>query len=188
MNQDKYCVRDISLAETGRKNISFSIKEMPVLTKIKQRFEREKPLKGIRVGMALHITTETAYLVETLIAGGALVSICSCNPLSTQDNSAAYLAKIGVSVFGYKGESKGEYYEFIERVISFKPQITVDDGCDLVTMLHEKHPELLDGVWGGTEETTTGVRRLKAMHRAGKLRYPVIAVNDNFTKHMFDNY
>ncbi len=183
-----YSIRDISLAETGRKNIAFSITELPVLTIIKRRFEQEKPLKGIRVGMALHITTETAYLVDTLVAGGASVAICSCNPLSTQDDSSAYLAKEGVQVFGYKGENKEDYYRFIEKVIAFKPQVTVDDGCDLVKTLHEKHPELLKGMIGGSEETTTGVRRLQAMAKAGQLKYPMIAVNDNFTKHLFDNY
>ncbi len=185
---ENYSIKDIALAEKGRKNIAYSIKEMPVLSKIKARFEAEKPLAGIRVGMALHITTETAYLVDTLVAGGAEVAICSCNPLSSQDDSCAYLADKGVKVFGYKGESLEDYYRFIKKVIGFRPQITVDDGCDLVTELHEKHPELLPEVIGGSEETTTGVRRLLAMEKASALKYPMIAVNDNFTKHMFDNY
>jgi adenosylhomocysteinase len=185
---EDYSIKDISLAEQGRQNISYSISEMPVLTRLKARFEAEKPLAGIRVGMALHITTETAYLVDTLVAGGAEVAICSCNPLSSQDDSCAYLAAKGVKVFGYKGETKEDYYRFISKVIEFRPQITVDDGCDLVTELHNKHPELLKGVIGGSEETTTGVRRLLSMEHAGALKYPMIAVNDNFTKHMFDNF
>ena len=183
-----YCIRDISLAENGRKNVSFTVKEMPVLTRVKERFEKERPLKGLKIGMALHITTETAYLVDTLTAGGAEVAICSCNPLSSMDDCIAYLAKRGVKVFGYRGESVGDYYRFIDRVIGTGPNITVDDGCDLVKAMHEKRPDLLKNVVGGTEETTTGIHRAKAMEKEGALKYPVIAVNDNFTKHMFDNY
>ncbi len=185
---DRYCIRDISLAERGRKNISYTIKEMPVLSRIKARFEKERPLTGMRVGMALHITTETAYLVDTLTAGGAEVAICSCNPLSTQDDCAAYLAKKGISVFGYKGESVEDYYRFIGKVIDTEPDITVDDGCDLIKAVHEKRPGLLKTIKGGTEETTTGVKRLGAMEKEGALKYPVIAVNDSPTKHLFDNY
>jgi adenosylhomocysteinase len=158
------------------------------MTILMKRFEKEKPLKGIRVGLALHITTETAYLVDLLIAGGAEVAICSCNPLSTQDDSAAYLAAKGVRCFGYKGETKEDYYLFIESVIKFRPNVTVDDGCDLVKTLHEKYPEQLKEVIGGSEETRTGVNRLRAMEKAGALKYPMIAVNDNFTKHLFDNF
>lgn len=185
---ENYCVKDISLAEDGRKNISFSIKEMPVLTKVKERFSKEKPLKGIRIGMALHITTETAYLVDTLIDGGAEVAICSCNPLSSMDDCIAYLAEKGVKVFAYRGETIKDYYRFIEKVIQTKPVVTVDDGCDLIKMMHEKYPELIGNIIGGCEETTTGVHRLRAMEKDGALKYPVIAVNDNFTKHMFDNH
>ncbi len=185
---ENYCIKDINLAEKGKKNISYSIKELPVLTKIKERFEAEKPLVGIKVGMALHITTETAYLVDVLVAGGAEVAICSCNPLSSQDDSCAYLASKGIKCFGYKGETKEDYYKFIENVIKFKPHITIDDGCDLVNMLHEKYPELIANVIGGAEETTTGIQRLQAMQKAGALKYPMIATNDNFTKHMFDNH
>jgi len=183
-----YSIRDIALAESGRRNVSFSIKEMPVLAAIKQRFEREKPLKGLCIGMSLHITTETAFLVDALEAGGASVAICSCNPLSSMDDCIAYLAKKGVKVFGYRGETIKDYYRFIEKVIETKPDITVDDGCDLIKTLHEKYPELASKTIGGTEETTTGVHRVKAMEADGVLKYPVIAVNDNFTKHMFDNY
>jgi len=183
-----HIIRDIALAEAGRRNVSFSVKEMPVLTEIKRRFGKERPLEGLRIGMSLHITTETAYLVDTLTAGGAKVAICSCNPLSSMDDCIAYLASEGVNVFGYRGESVEDYYRFIGKVIETGPDITVDDGCDLIKTLHEKRPELAARVIGGTEETTTGVHRLKAMHAEGALKYPVIAVNDSFTKHMFDNY
>ncbi|MBI2550470.1 adenosylhomocysteinase [Candidatus Woesearchaeota archaeon] len=189
MNETQnYCVKDLSLAEQGLKNIEFAEREMGALLKVRERFTREKPLKGLRVGMALHLTKETAVLARTLIAGGADVAISSCNPLSTQDDVAAALAKSGIKVFGYKGENKEDYYKFINAVIATKPNITIDDGCDLVTEIHNKHPQLIKDIIGGAEETSTGVIRLKAMEKDGALKYPVVAVNDNKTKHLLDNY
>lgn len=183
-----YAVKDISLAEQGLKNIEFAEREMGALLKVRERFAKEKPLKGLRIAMALHVTKETAVLVKTLIAGGAEVAISSCNPLSTQDDVAAALAKSGIKVFGYKGETKEDYYKFINAVIATKPHITIDDGCDLVTEIHNKHPALIKDIIGGAEETSTGVIRLKAMEKDGALKYPVVAVNDNKTKHLLDNY
>jgi len=183
-----YSVKDISLAEQGLRNIEFAESEMGALMKVKERFAKEKPLKDYRIGMALHVTKETAALVKTLIAGGADVSICSCNPLSTQDDVAAALAKSGIKVFAYKGETKEDYYKFINSVVAQKPQITIDDGCDLVSEIHSKHAELIPNIKFGNEETTTGVIRLKAMEKEGALKYPMIAVNDLATKHLFDNY
>ncbi len=185
---ENYEVKDISLAEQGKLNIEFAEAHMPLMAKIKARVAKEKPFKGLTIGLALHITKETAVLVKTLAAGGARVAIASCNPLSTQDDVAAQLAKEGFHVYGYKGESKEEYYRYIEAVISHKPDITIDDGCDLITTLHTKHKDLLGEVIGGCEETTTGVIRLRAMEKEGVLKYPVIAVNDNKTKHYLDNY
>ncbi|MBI4141516.1 adenosylhomocysteinase, partial [Candidatus Woesearchaeota archaeon] len=177
-------VKDLSLAEQGNNNIELAELNMPALLRIKDRFEKEKPLQGIRVGMALHVTKETAVLVKTLIAGGADVAITGCNPLSTQDDVAAALAKQNVKVWAYKGESKDDYYRYITNVISFKPHITIDDGCDLVSEVHQKHTGLLPELIGGCEETTTGIIRLKAMEKDGALKYPIIAVNDNKTKHL----
>src|SRR3989338_2040084 len=182
-----YAVKDISLAEQGLRNIEFAEREMGALMRVKERFAKEKPLKGLRVGMALHLTKETAVLVKTLIVGGADVAISSCNPLSTQNDVAAALAKSGVKVFGYKGENKEDYYRFINAVIAAKPHITIDDGCDLVSEIHSKHPELIKDIIGGAEETSTSVIRLKAMEKDGALKYPVIAVNDSNTKHLMDN-
>jgi adenosylhomocysteinase len=181
-------VLDFGLEEQGRKNVEWAESQMQSLMKIKERFEKEKPLKGIRIGMALHVTKETAVLVKTLIAGGADVAITGCNPLSTQDDVAAYLAKIGTKVWAYKGESKEDYYRFLNNVINFKPEITIDDGCDLVSEIHTKHPELIKEIIGGCEETTTGVIRLRAMEKDKALLYPVVAINDLKTKHLFDNY
>ena len=181
-------VKDMKLAEQGAMNIEYAESQMGALLEIKKRFEREKPLKGIRVGMALHVTKETAVLVRALIAGGAEVAITGCNPLSTQDDVAAALAKDGVRVWAYKGETKEDYYRFIEKVIGTKPHITIDDGCDLVSEIHKKHPGLIPQIIGGCEETTTGIIRLKAMKRDNALKYPIIAVNDNNTKHLLDNY
>ncbi len=183
-----YEVKDISLAPQGFKNISWAEAQMGALLKIRQRFEKEKPLSGYRIGMALHVTKETAVLVRTLVAGGAEVAITSCNPLSTQDDAAAALATEGVNVFAYKGESIEDYYRFLDKVISFKPQITIDDGMDLVTRIHTQYPQLLPDVICGCEETTTGVIRLRAMGEEGALKYPIIAVNDCQTKHLMDNY
>ena len=183
-----YQIKDIGLAESGKLNIEIAESRMGALIKIRERFEEEKPFRGVIIGLALHITKETAVLVNTLREGGAKVAIASCNPLSTHDDAAAALAKDGVNVYGYKGETKEEYYKFIEAVISHRPNITIDDGMDLVTQIHTKHPALINDIIGGCEETTTGVIRLHAMAKEGKLRYPVIAVNDNKTKHFLDNY
>lgn len=181
-------VKDESLAEQGRMNIEYAEQNMPALREIRKRFEKEKPLKGLRIGMALHVTKETANLVKTLIAGGAEVAITGCNPLSTQDDVAAAMAKDGVSVYAYKGETTEDYYRFLNKVLDFKPNATIDDGCDIISEIHSKRPELLKGLIVGTEETTTGVIRLKAMEKDRALKYPIIAVNDNLTKHLFDNY
>lgn len=183
-----YKVKDIALAGQGTMNVEYAEMQMASLLNVRKRFEKEKPLRGQRVGMALHVTKETAVLVRTLIAGGADVSITGCNPLSTQDDVAASLAKEGVKVYGWKGETNEEYYENLNKVLDFKPTATIDDGLDLVTEIHTKRPELLNGLVVGTEETTTGVIRLRAMEKEKALKYPVIAVNDNKTKHLFDNY
>ena len=181
-------VKDAKLAEQGKLNIELAEMRMAALMKIKERFSREKPLSGIRIGLALHVTKETAVLVRTLISGGGEVAITSCNPLSTQDDVAAALAAENVNVFACKGESNSDYYRYLEYVIDFKPNITIDDGMDLVSEIHKKHEDLIPQIIGGCEETTTGIIRLKAMKRDGALKYPVIAVNDNKTKHLLDNY
>ena len=181
-------VRDASLSGAGMLNIEYAERSMPILMEIRGRFMRERPFRGLRVGMALHVTKETAVLVRTLVAGGAEVSLSGCNPLSTQDDVAAALAAEGVSVFAKKGESREEYYDFLGRVIGHGPDITIDDGSDLVTALHKEGGSRLEKVIGGCEETTTGVLRLRAMEKDGALGYPVIAVNDNKTKHLLDNY
>jgi len=160
---------------------------MPVLEEIRRDFEKQRPLEGIRIGACLHVTKETAVLVRTLVAGGAEVALCGSNPLSTQDNVAATLADEGVNVFAWRDQAKDEYYQCIGNVLSYKPKITMDDGADLVSELHSKRTELLKFVVGGTEETTTGVIRLRAMSQHGALKYPIIAVNDAYTKHLFDN-
>jgi len=181
-------VKDIKLAEQGKLKIEWAENHMPVLMKIKGDFEKNKPLKGMTVGFALHVTKETAVLVRTLIAGGAKVAITGCNPLSTQDDVAAALAKEGVDVYAWRGETTEEYYANINKVLDHKPNITVDDGADLIFMAHKKRPELLKGIKGGCEETTTGVIRLRAMEKDNALKYPVMATNDADTKHMFDNH
>jgi adenosylhomocysteinase len=185
---ENYEVKDLKLAEQGIMNLEIAESHMGALMKIKKRFEKEKPLKGIKIGLALHVTKETGILVRTLIAGGAEVAITGCNPLSTQDDVAAALAKEGVNVWAYKGESNDDYYRYLKNVISFKPHITIDDGCDLVSEVHKNHPELIPEIIAGCEETTTGIIRLKAMEKDNALKYPIIAVNDNKTKHLVDNY
>lgn len=182
-----YEVKDLGLAGQGKLNIEWAEMQMGALLKVKARFEKEKPLKDVRVGMALHVTKETAVLVKTLIAGGADVAITSCNPLSTQDDVAAALAEDGIKVWAYKGETKEDYYRFINYVIATKPQITIDDGCDLVSEIHLKHQGLINEIIGGCEETTTGVIRLRAMEKDHALKYPMIAVNEAATKHLMDN-
>ncbi len=181
-------VKDIKLAGEGLKQIEWAEMQMGGLLKIRERFAKEKPLKNVRIGMALHVTKETAALVRTLVAGGASVAIAGCNPLSTQDDVAAALASEGVEVFAWKNQTVEEYYENLNKVLDIKPQITIDDGCDLVNLIHTKRKDLLSDVKGGTEETTTGVNRLRAMEKDNALKYPVIAVNDSNTKHLMDNY
>ncbi|MDD4319319.1 MAG: adenosylhomocysteinase [Candidatus Peribacteraceae bacterium] len=182
-------IKNPSLAGQGKLNIEIAERRMGALLKVRERFAKEQPFKGLTIGMALHVTKETAVLVKTLVAGGAQVAITGCNPLSTQDDVAAALAEEkGVSVWAYKGESKEDYYKYLNEVIATKPHITIDDGCDLVTEIHTKHPDLLARMIGGCEETTTGIIRLKAMERDGALKTPMIAVNDNKTKHLMDNY
>ncbi|MDR1941517.1 MAG: adenosylhomocysteinase, partial [Endomicrobium sp.] len=184
----KYDVKDIKSAERGRKRIVWADKEMPVLRRIRERFLKQKPLKGKKISACLHVTAETANLSITLKAGGADVYLCASNPLSTQDDVAASLVKhYEIPVFAVKGESNALYYKHINEVLDIKPQITMDDGADLVTTIILKRKELLNGIIGGTEETTTGVIRLRAMEKDGVLSYPVIAVNDALTKHFFDN-
>lgn len=184
----KYHVKDLSLANKGKLRIEWAAYEMPVLKSIAERFKKEKPLKGIRVTACLHVTTETASLMETLKAGGAEITLCASNPLSTQDDVAASLVRnSGISVFAIKGEDTKTYYRHIKDSLAIKPQITMDDGADVVSTLHKEKRELLKYVIGGTEETTTGVIRLKAMAADGALQYPIIAVNDAYTKHLFDN-
>jgi adenosylhomocysteinase len=185
MNHD---VKDLKLAKEGKLRIEWANQNMPVLNRIKARFEKEKPLKGKRIGACLHVTTETASLMQTLKAGGAQVSLCASNPLSTQDDVAASLVKNDkIAVFAIKGENNKTYYSHINAVIDKKPQYTMDDGADLVSTLHSERSELIDLVQGGTEETTTGVIRLKSMAADHVLKYPIIAVNDAKTKHFFDN-
>ncbi len=187
MTQD-YDVKDLNMADTGQRRVEWAEHEMPVLRLIRERFERERPLAGIRVAACLHVTTETASLMRTLKAGGADVRLCASNPLSTQDDAAAALvAKYNVPVFAIKGEDNETYYRHIHQAIDHKPQLTMDDGADTVGVLHKERTDLIDGIIGGTEETTTGVIRLRAMAADGVLRYPIVAVNDATTKHFFDN-
>ena len=181
-------VKDPALAEAGLARIHWADGQMPVLRSIRERFARERPLAGLRIGACLHVTTETANLMISLKAAGASIALCASNPLSTQDDTAAALAgEYGIPTFAIKGEDEETYYRHIEAVIESRPNITMDDGCDLVTVLHTRHPKRLGEVRGGTEETTTGVIRLRAMVRDGQLRFPVVAVNEALTKHMFDN-
>ncbi len=181
-------IRDVSLADEGRARIEWAEMDMPVLRLIRERFEREKPLDGVRIGACLHVTTETANLVRTLKAGGADVALCASNPLSTQDDTAAALVRhYGIKVFAIRGEDTETYYKHIDQVIDLHPQITIDDGADLVSRIHGERVDALEGIIGGMEETTTGVVRMAAMAADGVLRYPVINVNDASTKHFFDN-
>ena len=206
-----YDIKDISLAGKGRLRMEWAEMAMPVLKLIRGRFEKEKPLKGVRLAACLHVTTETAVLMRTLVAGGAKVRLCASNPLSTQDDVAAYLVKdLKLPVFAIKGEDNETYYRHIQKTLSFVPQMTMDDGADLVSSLHfialkkweelpspvrswaegldqTKRNEMIRGVLGGTEETTTGVIRLRSMEKTGVLQFPIIAVNDAETKHFFDN-
>jgi len=184
----KYDVKDLTLARAGSLKIEWAGQQMPVLQLIKQRFLKEKPLSGIRLGACLHVTSETANLMLALKAGGAQLALCASNPLSTQDSVAASLAKdFGITTLAIKGEDEKTYYRHLARVLTIKPQITMDDGADLISLLHQKKPEQIRGMLGSSEETTTGVIRLRAMAKDGALKLPVIAVNDSNTKHLFDN-
>ena len=187
-SKSSFTVKDPSLAPAGEEQIKWAEAHMPVLMKIKERFSKSKPFKGVRVGLCLHVTKETAVLAKALVAGGARVALCASNPLSTQDDVAAALAKEGIEVHAIRGCNNDAYYRQINSVLDAKPQFLVDDGADLINMVHGKRTELLADVITGQEETTTGVIRLKAMAKAGKLKFPVIAVNDTPTKHLFDNY
>ena len=183
-----YDVKDIKLAKEGALRIEWANQNMPVLNRIKKRFTKEKPLKGLRLAACLHVTTETASLMQTLKAGGARVSLCASNPLSTQDDVASSLVRHSkIPVFAIKGENNKTYYNHINAVLDAKPHFTMDDGADLVSILHSERSELIAGVRGGTEETTTGIIRLRSMANDGVLQYPIIAVNDAQTKHFFDN-
>ena len=184
----KHDVKDPGLAAAGKLRIEWADRQMPVLNLIKARFKREKPLKGVTVAACLHVTTETANLARALKEGGADVWLCASNPLSTQDDVASALVEhYGIPTFAIKGEDNSTYYSHINAVLDAKPAMTMDDGADLVSLIHSKRKDLIKGIVGGTEETTTGVIRLKAMEKDGVLKYPIIAVNDADTKHMFDN-
>jgi len=180
-------IKDPSLAGVGKQRIEWAYREMPVVKLIRERFTSEKPLKGVRISACLHITTETANLALTLKEAGADIILCASNPLSTQDDVAAALVDDGIPTNAIKGEDDTTYYKHINTALDTKPQLTVDDGADLVTTLHTKRSDLIDNVIGGTEETTTGVIRLRSLEKAGKLRYPIVAVNDAQTKYLFDN-
>ena len=181
-------IKDPSLATAGDLRIEWAEREMPVLRLIRERFTKDKPLKGVRLSACLHVTTETANLAITLKAGGADVVLCASNPLSTQDDTAACLVeKHGIPVFAIKGEDNETYYKHINAALDHKPNITMDDGADLVAAIHKERPELADNIIGGTEETTTGVIRLRSLEASKKLKYPIVAVNDAQTKHFFDN-
>jgi adenosylhomocysteinase len=184
----EYHIKDISLKEEGKKRIEWAEKDMPVLRSIRERFSKEKPLKGVKISACLHVTTETANLVITLKEGGAEVYLTASNPLSTQDYVAsALVAYYGVPVFAIKGEDTQTYYQHLREVIKREPDIVIDDGADLISTLHKEYSDIAQRVLGGMEETTTGVIRLKAMAKEGVLKFPIIAVNDAYTKHMFDN-
>src|SRR5579875_2721532 len=184
----RYDVKDLALADEGKRRIEWADRQMPVLAAIRERFESEQPLSGYRIGACLHVTTETANLMRTLKAGGADVALCASNPLSTQDDVAAALnAVYDIPTYAIKGEDRDTYYSHIDAVLDTRPNITMDDGNDLVSRIHQSRRDLLPEIFGGTEETTTGVIRLESMQAEGALIYPIIAVNDADTKHMFDN-
>lgn len=179
-------VKDADLAPKGKLLIEWASGRMPVLNQIGRQFKREKPLADVMIGACLHVTKETAVLVRTLAAGGAKVALCGSNPLSTQDEVAAALSEEGFNVYAWRGETTEEYYWCVNKVVDHAPLITLDDGADLVGTIHMKRSEAMKGVKGGTEETTTGVTRLRAMAKAGALKYPIIAVNDAYTKYLFE--
>ncbi|HJX02474.1 MAG TPA: adenosylhomocysteinase [Candidatus Bathyarchaeia archaeon] len=184
---ENFKVKDTNLAEKGNLQLEWAQRHMPVINQIKQRFSKEKPLKDLTLGACLHVTKETAVLIDALLAGGAQVALCGSNPLSTQDDVAAALAQRGVHVFAWREQTTQEYYWCVEKTIDQNPSITLDDGADLVSTLHSKRTDTLPKIKGGTEETTTGVLRLRAMEKTGDLKYPIIAVNDAYTKYLFDN-
>ena len=187
MTLPKPDVADMALAEAGRRRVEWASREMPVLAAIGARLAKERPFAGLRIAACLHVTTETANLARVLRDAGARVALCASNPLSTQDDAAAAIVSEGISVYARKGEDRDTYYRHINAILETKPQITLDDGADVVTLLHTERKDLLANVKGGTEETTTGVIRLRAMAAEGVLAYPIIAVNEAQTKHMFDN-
>ncbi len=182
-----YRIKDLKLAEKGKLRVEWAGYQMNVLNLIRERFEKEKPLKGIKIAACLHVTSETANLMLTLKSAGADLALCASNPLSTQDDVAAFLVKSGIRVFAVRGESKEEYYENIHKALDIKPNITMDDGGDLTAVVHKEREELIEEILAGTEETTTGVIRFRSMEKSGALKYPIIAVNDAKTKHLFDN-
>jgi adenosylhomocysteinase len=184
---ENFKVKDTALAAKGHLQIEWASKHMPVLNQIRERFADEKPFKGVSLGACLHVTKETAVLIYAFLVGGAKVALCGSNPLSTQDDVAAALAEKGVNVFAWREQTTKEYYWCIEKTIDHNPLITLDDGADLVGTIHSKRADLLPRIKGGTEETTTGVLRLRAMEKTGGLKYPIIAVNDAYTKYLFDN-
>src|SRR3954453_18128237 len=184
----RYDVKDLALASEGKRRIEWADRQMPVLAAIRDRFERDQPLSGYRIAACLHVTTETANLMRTLQAGGADVVLCASNPLSTQDDVAAALVEVyDIATFAIKGEDHETYYSHIEAAVDHKPHFTMDDGADVISVLHSNRREQLGDIIAGTEETTTGVIRLKALEAEGKLGFPIIAVNEALTKHMFDN-
>jgi adenosylhomocysteinase len=184
---ENFKVKDTNLAEKGNLQLEWAQRHMPVINQIKQRFSKEKPLEDLTLGACLHVTKETAVLIDALLAGGAQVALCGSNPLSTQDDVAAALVQRGVHVFAWREQTTQEYYWCVEKTIDHNPSITLDDGADLVSTLHSKRTDTLPKIKGGTEETTTGVLRLRAMEKTGDLKYPIIAVNDAYTKYLFDN-
>lgn len=186
-NTEKFRVADLSLAEKGRLRIQWAESRMPVLMKLREEYRESQPLKGMRVAGCLHVTKETAVLVRTLVAAGAEVAWSGCNPLSTQDDVAAALAEEGIAIYAWHGQSVDDFYWSIDKTLDFEPTLTLDDGADLIFRVHSSRPDLIPGIHGGTEETTTGVHRLRAMAAAGELKYPVLAVNDAETKWDFDN-
>ena len=188
MAELKYDVKDLGLASEGIRRIEWSQKEMPVLGQIHKRFIKEKPLSGMRIGACLHVTTETAYLAKILKDGGAEVAMCASNPLSTQDDvAAALVSEYEIPTFSIRGEDNNTYYQHLSEICDFEPNMTMDDGADMVAMIHQERTSLIDNIIGGSEETTTGIIRLRSLASQNKLMYPVIAVNDADTKHLFDN-
>ncbi len=182
-----YTVKDISLAPSGEKKIEWVSRFMPVLRRIRKEFEKKKTFRNVRIAATLHLEMKTAFLLLTLKAAGAKVSAAASNPLSTQDDVVAALAKAGIEVHAIRGESREEYYENMHKALDIQPNIVIDDGADMIGTIHRERTELIDGIWGASEETTTGVTRLRAMERRGILRFPIIAVNDSYTKYLFDN-